>query len=68
MPPGSAPFQSRGDIDAVAHQVAVALLDDVTEVNTNAIFDTPVGRYPGVAFDEAGLHFDCASKCDPLTL
>ena len=35
-------FQPRGDIDAVAHQIAVALLDDVAEMNADAEFDAPV--------------------------
>ena len=29
-------LQPRGDIDAVAHQVAVALLDDVAEMDADA--------------------------------
>jgi hypothetical protein len=29
------PFQTRRDIDAVAHQIAVALLDDVSEMDAN---------------------------------
>ncbi len=52
------PFKPRGDIDAVAHQVAVALLDDVADVNPDAEFDPPVLRHAGVALDEAVLNLD----------
>ena len=55
------PFQPRGDIDAVAHQVAVALLDDVAEMNADAKLDAPVGRHAGVALDHRVLHFDRAA-------
>ena len=54
-------FQTRGDIDAVAHQIAVALLDDVAEMNANPELDAPLGRHAGVALDEAVLHFDGAA-------
>src|SRR5271166_4101048 len=35
-------FESRRDIDPVAHQVAVGLLDDVAQVNADAKNDLPV--------------------------
>jgi hypothetical protein len=54
-------LQPRGDIDAVAHQVAVTLLDDVANVDADAEFDPPFGREASVAFNEAVLHFDCAA-------
>ena len=54
-------FQPRGDIDAVAHQIAVALLDDVAEVNADAELDAPLGRQAGVALDHAVLHLDRAA-------
>ena len=54
-------FQSRGDIDAVAHQIAVALLDDIPEVNANAEDDASVLRQAGVALDHGVLHFDGAA-------
>ena len=41
-PPGGA----RGDIDAVAHQVAVAILDHVAEMDADPKFDALVGRDP----------------------
>ena len=54
-------FQTRGDIDAVAHQVAVALLDDVAEMNADAELDAALGRQAGVALDHAVLHLDGAA-------
>jgi hypothetical protein len=50
-----------GDIHTVAHQVAVALLDDVAEVNADAKFDAALGRQPPVALDHALLHLDRAA-------
>ena len=46
-------FQSRGDIDAVAHQVSVALLDDVAEMYADPEVDASLGRHAGVALDQA---------------
>ena len=57
----SDPFQSRGDVDAVAHEVAVGLLDDVAEMNANPEFDAALRRQAGVALDEAVLHLDRAA-------
>ena len=54
-------FQTGRDIDAVAHQVAVRLLDDVAEMNADAEFDASLRRQAGVALDHAGLHFDRAT-------
>ena len=51
-------LQSRGDIDAVAHQIAVALLDDVAKMNADAKLDAALGRQSGVALDHAVLHLD----------
>jgi hypothetical protein len=51
-------LQSRGDVDAVAHQVAVALLDDVAKVNADAKFDPLVERDTGVTLDHGVLDFD----------
>ena len=55
------PFQPRGDIDAVAHEVAVALLDDVANVNADAVFYPLLGRQAHVALGHAELDFDCAA-------
>ena len=37
-------FEPRGDVDAFTHEVAVALLDDVAEMNSDAKLDAPVLR------------------------
>jgi hypothetical protein len=52
----SAPAGRR--IDAVAHQVAVALLHDVAEMNADAELNPRVLRHAGVALDHSGLDFD----------
>ena len=54
-------FQSRGDVDAVAHQVAVALLDDVAHMNADPKDDPAVLGHAGVALDHGVLHFDRAA-------
>ena len=54
-------FQSRGDIDAVAHQIAVALLDHVAEMDADAELDAALGRKAGVALDHTVLHLDGAA-------
>ena len=54
-------LKPRGDIDAVAHQIAVALLDDVAEMDADAKLDAPVRRHAGVALDQAVLDFDRAA-------
>jgi hypothetical protein len=43
------PFEPCGDVDTVAHQIAVAFLDDITEVNTDAEIDAAVGRQASIA-------------------
>ena len=40
----SNPLQSRGDIDAVTHQIAIALLDDVAEMYADAEDDAAIPR------------------------
>ena len=55
-------FQSRGDIDAVAHEIAVALFDHVAEVDADPKLDAPFLRHACVALDHAGLHFDGAAN------
>jgi len=50
-----------GDIDAVAHQVAVAFLDNIAQVNAHPELDAALGRKSGIAFDEGGLHLDGAA-------
>ena len=57
-------FQTRRDVDAIAHQIAIALLDDVPEMNADAELDAALGRQAGVAFDEAVLHLNGAAYRD----
>jgi hypothetical protein len=54
-------FQTRGDIDALAHQVAVSLLDDVAEMDADAELDAAIFRQAGVALDHASLKLDRAA-------
>ncbi len=54
-------FEPRGDVDAVAHQIAVGLLDDIAQMNADAEFDAALGRQAGVALDQAVLHLDRAA-------
>ena len=56
------PFQSRGDVDAISHQVAVGLLHDVPKVDADTELDAPFRRQAGVALDHAGLHFDRTAR------
>ena len=37
-------LEASGDIDAVAHEVAVGFLDDVAEMDADAELDAPIGR------------------------
>ena len=55
-------LEPRGDIDALAHEVAVALLDDVAEVDANAEFDPAVRRHARVALNHGGLDLDGAAR------
>ena len=54
-------LEPRGDIDAVAHEIAVALLNNVAEVNADAKVNALFGRQTHVALDHAGLHLDRAA-------
>jgi hypothetical protein len=51
-------FQTGGDIHAIAHQVAVALLDHIAQMDADAELDPTLGGKPGVALDHAVLHLD----------
>ena len=53
-------LQPRGDIDAVAHQVAVALLDHVAEMDADPKFDAFVRRDLSIALDHRPLDFNSA--------
>ena len=55
------PFEARGDIDAIAHQIAVGLLDHVAEMDADAELDAAIFRHSGAAFGHAGLHLDRAT-------
>jgi hypothetical protein len=54
-------LQSRNNVDAVVHQIAVALLNDVAKMDANAKFDPPFGLHAGVALEHAVLHLDGAA-------
>ena len=54
-------FQSRGDVDPIAHQVAIALLDDVAEVNADPEDDAAILGHAGVTLDHGVLNFDGAA-------
>ena len=54
---------SRGDIDAVAHQIAVRFLDDIAEMDADPKFDALVGRDPSVALDHRPLDFNGQVHC-----
>jgi hypothetical protein len=56
-------LQPRGDIDAVAHQVAVAFLDHVAEMDADPKFDALVRRDPSVALDHRPLDFNGQVHC-----
>ena len=54
-------FQSRGDIDAIAHQVAVALLDYIAQMDSDAKLDALLGWNARIALEHAVLHLDGAA-------
>src|SRR5271166_2769462 len=54
-------FEPRGDIDAVAHEIAIRLLDHVAQMNTDTELDAALGRKTSTTLDEAGLHFNGAT-------
>ena len=60
-------LQSRGDVDAVAHEIAVDLFNDVAQMNTDAKLDALVECDPRVALDHGVLHFDGSSRRDTRT-
>ena len=61
MPSARNAFEPRGDIHSVAHQVAVALLNYVAQMNADTELDAPLGRQAGVTLDHTVLHLDRAS-------
>ena len=54
-------LQARGDVDAVAHQVAVAFLDHIAQMDADPELDAAVLRHAGIALDHAVLHLDGAA-------
>ena len=50
--------RSSGNVDAVAHQIAVALLHHVAEMYADTEVDAALRRQAGVALDHRILHFD----------
>jgi len=51
-------LEPRGDVNPVAHEIAVALLDHVAEMNADPKLDALVGADPGVAIDHRTLNLD----------
>ena len=45
----------------VAHQVAVALLDHIAQMDADAELDAALGWQPGIALDHAVLHLNGAA-------
>ena len=54
------PFQAGGDIDAVAHEIAVGLLDNIAQMNADAKFDATLRWKAGIALDHRPLDFNGA--------
>jgi hypothetical protein len=49
--------------DAVAHEIAVGLLDNIAQMNADAEFDASFGRKAFVALSQAILHLECTAHC-----
>ncbi len=54
-------FEPRGDIDAVAHEIAVAFLDHIAQMNADAELDAALWRLSRRCARPAVLHFDRAA-------
>ena len=54
-------FEARGDVDAVAHQIAVGLLDHIAQMNADAEFDAALRRQARIALGQTVLHLDRAA-------
>jgi hypothetical protein len=54
-------FEPRGDIDAVAHEVAVGLLNDIAQMDADTKLDAAFWRQAGVALNESILYLDSAT-------
>ena len=55
LPGSPGGYAGRGDIDAVAHQVAVALLDHIAEMDADAKLNAALGRQASITFDHTVL-------------
>ena len=53
-------FESRRDVDAVTHQVAVAFLDHVAEMDADTKLDPALRGQAGIALDHCSLDLDSA--------
>ncbi len=54
-------FEPRRNIHPIAHQVAVALFDNVAKMDAHPDLDAAFGRQACVTLDHAGLHLDRAA-------
>jgi hypothetical protein len=54
-------FQSRGNIDPIAHQIAVALLDDIAKMNPDPELNPSFRREASIALDHPVLDLDGAA-------
>jgi hypothetical protein len=55
-------FQSRGNVDPVAHQIAITLFDHITKMNANAELDAALWRHSGITLDHRVLYLDAATN------
>jgi uncharacterized membrane protein YeaQ/YmgE (transglycosylase-associated protein family) len=60
----SDPLNPRGDIDAVAHQTAVGLFDNIAQMNADPKFDATVLRRARVALDHRISRLDLPVRRD----
>src|SRR5690242_13899413 len=54
------PLQARGDVDAIAHQIAVAFLNHVPYVDADPKDNPAILRHAGIALGHRALDFDSA--------
>ena len=54
-------FEAGGDVDAVAHQIAVSLFDYIAQMDADTKLDAPLRRQAGIALNHARLHRDGAA-------
>src|ERR1700722_15792792 len=56
-------LETRGNIDAITHQVSIALFDHVSEMNADPELNAALRRQAGVALQESMLQPDRAAYC-----